>query len=174
MDENLDWSGSMSFENELASYRDYLMFIAAKIVGFHSAEDMVQDVMVSAIEYKHTFKSGTNMKAWLKRIMVNKCINAKRRIDVHESVIDIRKPEWLTANPFSRPADEALHGARDSLKLRKAIDSLPERYGKVVYDVDLLGLKYEEAANSHGIPVGTVMSRLHRGRGLLASRLKAA
>ena len=143
------------------------------------AEDLVQETYLKAYSNFDSFKQGTNLKAWLYRIMTNTYINsyrkAKRR-PVESSADELSDFQlYTTAGHDSTGLEsaevEALKQMPDS-EISEAMNDLPEDYRMVVYYADVVGLAYKEIADVMGTPLGTVMSRLHRGRKLLRAALK--
>jgi len=145
-----------------------------------SAEDLVQETMLKAWRSFHTFRPGTNARAWLYRILMNTYFDAQRK---HS-----REPEIVAADDlgdlylYGRVHDEAalresgnpevavLEHVMDET-VRSSLEALPVPFLAAVLLVDVDGFAYKEAADVLGIPVGTVMSRLYRGRHALRSRL---
>jgi RNA polymerase sigma-70 factor, ECF subfamily len=129
------------------------------------AEDLVQETMVKAYAGFHTFNAGTNLRAWLFRILTNTWITsyrtAQRRVDevLSADIADV----WPTAarNPS---AELAVLEAMGDDEVRDALQALPEAQRLVVYYADVEGFRYKEIASILDVPLGTVMSRLHRGR----------
>ncbi len=143
------------------------------------AEDLIQETYLKAYSNFDSFKQGTNLKAWLYRIMTNTYINsyrkAKRR-PVESSADELSDFQlYTTAGHDSTGLEsaevEALKQMPDS-EISEAMNDLPEDYRMVVYYADVVGLAYKEIAEVMGTPLGTVMSRLHRGRKLLRAALK--
>jgi RNA polymerase sigma-70 factor, ECF subfamily len=129
------------------------------------AEDLVQETMVKAYAGFHSFRAGTNVRAWLFRIMTNTWITsyrtAQRRVDevLAGDVSDVR------LNATGSPSAElAVLEAMGEDEVRDALQALPEGQRLVVYYADVEGLRYKEIAEILDMPLGTVMSRLHRGR----------
>lgn len=143
------------------------------------AEDLIQETYLKAYSNFDSFKQGTNLKAWLYRIMTNTYINsyrkAKRRplASSADELSDFQL--YTTAGHDSTGLEsaevEALKQMPDS-EISEAMNDLPEDYRMVVYYADVVGLAYKEIADVMGTPLGTVMSRLHRGRKLLRAALK--
>ena len=135
------------------------------------AEDLVQETYGKAFAAFHQYSDGTNLKAWLFRILTNTYINAyrkKQRQPTQTSTDEFEDYQFarLSQNPTRglRPADvEALEALPDSA-VKEALAALPEDFRLVVYYADVEGFSYNEIAEIMGTPVGTVMSRLHRGR----------
>lgn len=143
------------------------------------AEDLVQETYLKAYNSFDLYTQGTNLKAWMYRIMTNTYINsyrkAKRR--PHESSADELTDSQLyttsghDSSGLESAEVEALRGMPDGA-ISDAMNDLPEDYRMVVYYADVVGLAYKEIAEVMGTPLGTVMSRLHRGRKLLRGALK--
>src|ERR1700752_1230874 len=129
------------------------------------AEDLVQETMVKAYAGFHTFTAGTNVRAWLFRILTNTWITsyrtAQRRVD-EVLAADVAEV-WPTAakNPS---AELAVLEAMGDDEVRDALQALPDGQRLVVYYADVEGFRYKEIAAILDVPLGTVMSRLHRGR----------
>jgi RNA polymerase sigma-70 factor, ECF subfamily len=136
------------------------------------AEDLVQETMAKAYAGFHTFAAGTNVRAWLFRIMTNTWISsyrsAQRRVD-EVLAADVAEV-WPTAakNPS---AELAVLEAMGDDEVRDALAALPEGQRLVVYYADVEGFRYKEIAEILDVPLGTVMSRLHRGRASLRALL---
>jgi RNA polymerase sigma-70 factor (ECF subfamily) len=142
------------------------------------AEDLVQETSAKAYAAFHQFRPGTNLKAWLHRILANTFINGyrKRRREPRQAASG-GFPDWQGGSdplaPAARSAEaEALDRLADSEILR-ALRDLPEEFRVAVYLADVEGYAYKEIAEIMGTPIGTVMSRLHRGRGRLRDKLAA-
>jgi RNA polymerase sigma-70 factor (ECF subfamily) len=140
------------------------------------AQDLVQETYLKAYRFFHRFEPGTNMKAWLFTILRNTYINTYRRASRQQQVdFDQIAPLYseTTNEPVltdRRAAEEMLsHLVQDDVK--RALDALPEEYRLVVLLADLEDFAYKEIADIVGCPVGTVMSRLFRGRRLLRQSL---
>jgi RNA polymerase sigma-70 factor, ECF subfamily len=145
-----------------------------------SAEDLVQETMLKAWRSFHTFQPGTNARAWLYRILMNTYFDSQRK--------QSREPEFVASDDvgdlylYGRVRDEAAlresgnpevvvldHVMDDAV--RASLEALPAAFLAAVLLVDVDGFAYKEAADVLGIPVGTVMSRLYRGRHALRRRL---
>ncbi len=145
------------------------------------AEDLVQDTFVRAYRFWHTFKTGTSIKAWLFTILRNTFINRyhrgnRRRSARHdlEAQLNALGSDVAVARPTQPlPGPEAAVGQRVTReRINSALESVPEDYRTAVMLADLEGLAYKEIAEIMECPIGTVMSRIYRGRRLLAKLLK--
>jgi RNA polymerase sigma-70 factor, ECF subfamily len=146
------------------------------------AEDLVQEAFAKAYASFHQFEPGTNLRAWLYRILTTTYINAYRKQQRRPVEISAdAPPDDQDAGDFSlfdrisaathRPAEiEALERLTDD-EVRDALASLPEQFRMAVYLADVEGFTYAEIADIMGTPIGTVMSRLHRGRAALQRAL---
>jgi RNA polymerase sigma-70 factor (ECF subfamily) len=142
---------------------------ARRLCGSESdALDLVQDTLVRALVYERSFEPGTNLRAWLAQILRSVFVSRYRR-----SKRERRALERLTDDPVSWPHHEPSGvSAALSARTRVALAELPDSFRRVVELVDLGGLEYIDAARELAVPVGTVMSRLYRGRRILAARLE--
>lgn len=143
------------------------------------AQDLVQDAYMKAYQAFGSFKEGTNLKAWMYRILTNTYINSYRKAQRRptESSAD-EMTDWQLAETAKHDSVglqsaevEALRNIPDK-RIQDALMSLGEDYRMVVYYADVEGLAYKEIAEIMDTPIGTVMSRLHRGRKQLRSKLK--
>ncbi|WP_273416303.1 sigma-70 family RNA polymerase sigma factor [Corynebacterium appendicis] len=143
------------------------------------AEDLVQETYLKAFKAFDSFKEGTNLKAWLYRIMTNTYINSyrkKQRRPLETSAEDVTDRQLYTTSSHDstglQSAEvEALKNLPDT-QIAEAMNSLNDDYRMVVYYADVEGLAYKEIAEVMDVPLGTVMSRLHRGRKHLRELLK--
>ena len=142
------------------------------------AEDLVQDALLRAFRFFGRFERGTNIKAWLFKILTNTFINKYRRSVKERSIVDGPEQDTVQAQVSSREtSDQAGDPERwffDRLlsdDVLKAVDALPIDFRMVVILADLQEFSYREIADILDVPVGTVMSRLYRGRRLLQKAL---
>jgi RNA polymerase sigma-70 factor (ECF subfamily) len=144
------------------------------------AEDLVQETYLKAYRAFHTFQEGTNLKAWLYRILTNTYLNtsrAKKRrpdetdLDEVEDLYLYRRLGGLEAARASRSAEDELMDLFSEAEVKQAVEDLPENFRMAVLLADVEGFSYKEIAEIMDIPIGTVMSRLHRGRKALEKLL---
>jgi RNA polymerase sigma-70 factor (ECF subfamily) len=143
------------------------------------AEDLVQETYAKAFSAWSKFEQGTNLKAWLFRIMTNTHINLynKKAKDKAKTALDdledwqIGSGESVTARSSRSAEAEALDNLPSGI-IKKALDEIPDEFRMVVYYAVVEGLPYAEIAEVMDTPVGTVMSRLHRGKKLLRTLLQ--
>ena len=144
------------------------------------AEDLVQETYLKAYRGFGGFQEGTNLKAWLYRILTNTYINtyrAKQRrpdetdLDEAEDFYLYRRLGGLEAVAAGRSAEDELMDWFTDAEVKDAVESLPEAFRLAVLLADVEGFSYKEIAEILDIPIGTVMSRLHRGRKGLEQRL---
>ena len=138
-----------------------------------TADDIVQDTIERALTFADQYAKGTNLRAWVYQILFSVFITRYRRARRERNAL-----RALAADPCAWTAPERFAAPDASVALSPAaqgkLDALPETFRMVLELVDLGDLTYREAATELGVPVGTVMSRLHRGRKLLASQLQEA
>jgi RNA polymerase sigma-70 factor, ECF subfamily len=133
------------------------------------ADDLVQDSLIRALRYFDSYKSGTSVKAWLNTIVRNTFIDTfKKEVKMGEAA----KSQAREAEAVSTSPERASLQAETIATVREAVEGLSESYRVVVRMVDLEERSYQATADALGIPIGTVMSRLHRGRKALAKALK--
>ncbi|HWG72879.1 MAG TPA: sigma-70 family RNA polymerase sigma factor [Acidimicrobiales bacterium] len=144
------------------------------------AEDLVQETYLKAYRAFGTFKEGTNLKAWLYKILTNTFINSyrsrKRRpeqteLDDVEDLYLYRRLGGLEAVSLGRSAEEEVMEHFTEGDVKAAVEELPEQFRMAVLLADVEGFSYKEIAEILDIPIGTVMSRLHRGRRALQKAL---
>jgi RNA polymerase sigma-70 factor (ECF subfamily) len=146
------------------------------------AEDLVQETYLRAYRGFDSFEEGTNLKAWLYRILTNTYINSdrakKRRpeeteLDEVEDLYLYHRIGGLEAAMAGRSAEDELLDRFSEAEVKEAVEDLPENFRMAVLLADVEGFSYKEIAEILDIPIGTVMSRLHRGRKALQKRLYA-
>ncbi|MGQ0848656.1 MAG: sigma-70 family RNA polymerase sigma factor [Actinomycetota bacterium] len=169
------------FENDALAFAPQLYAAAVRMTRNPSdAEDLVQETFLKAYRAYGTFEAGTNVKAWLYRILTNTFINSYRRdsrrphetdLGELEDVYLYRRLRRETATTTSSSAENQLLDGLVESDIKEAIEELPESFRMVVLLADLEGFSYKEIAEILDIPIGTVMSRLHRGRKALQTAL---
>src|SRR5690625_602535 len=165
------------FKNEMLPHLDSLYNFGLRLTADPiDAEDLVQDTIVKAYRFFGSYERGTNAKAWLFRILKNSYINGYRKktkipqqVDYHEVAVfyetiraEHTESSNLERNMYRQMMDD---------DLSKALNSLPEDFRTVVLLCDVEDFTYEEIANMLDVPIGTIRSRLHRGRNLLKAEL---
>jgi RNA polymerase sigma-70 factor (ECF subfamily) len=180
----LDWAAaglrSASFEAEALKVIDSLYRTARRLTRRPSdAEDLVQDTYLKAFRAADTFKAGTNLRAWLFTILHNTARNRARDRAREVVTFDsetVERASGAPGGPSSAAADTPeMLLVRETLapELQDAIDALPEAFREAVWLRDVEEFSYAEIAEMLGIPIGTVMSRISRGRRMLFDRLSA-
>jgi RNA polymerase sigma-70 factor (ECF subfamily) len=134
------------------------------------AEDLVQDCLTRALSRAHLWRPGTDLRAWLFTILHNIHVNNLRSRLAHLVTADSTFDE-LRASVAAPPDQDARLELRD---LARALDSIPEEQRRVLLLVGMEGMSYEEAARVSGVPIGTIMSRVARGRDALRRRMGPA
>jgi RNA polymerase sigma-70 factor (ECF subfamily) len=167
------------FTEECLGHMDALYGVACRLTRNPTeAEDLVQDAMLKAMRAQHQFQAGTNLKAWLFRILTNTFINKYRRGGLERALFDGPDADplvdgWVSASTMRQlrePEQIALLPIVEG-EVRRALDELPPEFKLAVILCDVQEFSYEEIAEIMGCPIGTVMSRLHRGRKLLQKAL---
>jgi RNA polymerase sigma-70 factor, ECF subfamily len=168
-----------NFEAQAMPFVDSLYNTAYRMTrNAEDAEDLVQETYFKAYRYYDKFEEGTNFKAWLFKIMKNTFINNYRRQQQAPPQSDFAEIEESFESQVSEeasgqiksPEEEFLENVLDE-DVQRALDSLPTDYRMVVVLADLEGFSYKEIAEILEVPVGTVMSRLYRGRRLLEAAM---
>jgi len=174
-----DPSKSDPFCDETLTHLDAMYAVACKLTRNPTeAEDLVQDAFVKAMRARQQFQAGTNLKAWLFRILTNTFINKYRRGGLERSVLDGPDADpladgWVSASTMRQLRDPEALALMPIVQgeIRRALDALPADFRLAVVLCDVEEFSYEEIAQMMGCPIGTVMSRLHRGRKLLQRAL---
>ena len=159
-----------AFEEEVLPHADRLLRLALWLERNRAdAEDVVQDTMMQALRSFHRYQPGTNCRAWLITIL-QRIVSNRRRAKGRSIVVSDPDDRIAHTVPFVPPVPQEL---TDELVLR-SLRRLPTMFQEVVLLCDVEDLSYKEAAEALAIPIGTVMSRLHRGRAQLRSELAVA
>jgi RNA polymerase sigma-70 factor (ECF subfamily) len=176
-DREMEAAARREFEQTALPLLDNLYGAAMRLTRDPAeAEDLVQDSMVRAYRFWATFKQGTNIKAWLFTILRNTFINGyhrRGRARSFQSEVNAQMrsvgPSAAVAYSTSQPPgpEEVVTSQITTSRIREALDSLPPDYRMAVILADLEGLSYKEIAEAMDSPIGTVMSRIYRGRKIL-------
>jgi len=141
------------------------------------AEDLVQDTYARAFVSFHQFEPGTNLKAWLYRILGTTFLNSYRKDQRRPQLSDGELEDWQIYEASSHTSDQGRSAEEVALDtivdvdVKAALAAMPDEFRMAVYLADVEGFSYKEIAEVIGVPAGTVMSRLHRGRKLLRESL---
>lgn len=166
------------FERDAFQYTSQLYAAALRYTkNEHDAQDLVQDTYAKAFTAFHQFTPGTNLKAWLYRILTTTFINAYRKDQRRPQLAAGELEDWQIHDAASHTSDQGKSAEDEVLDqiadidVKSALAALAEEFRMAVYLVDVEGFSYKEVAEIVGVPTGTVMSRLHRGRKLLREAL---
>jgi RNA polymerase sigma-70 factor (ECF subfamily) len=168
-----------AFDDKVLEYVDLMYAVALKLTrNPQDAHDLTQNSLVKAFRFHHKFQEGTYMKAWLLTIVRNTFINDYRQKVRRPSMVELSGSE-VTPDTYPersiqyRPKEERYSEIVELLddKVRFAVESLPEDFRSVVIKADLEDKSYKQISSELDCPMGTVMSRLFRGRKLLREKL---
>jgi RNA polymerase sigma-70 factor (ECF subfamily) len=154
----------------LATLRSELFVHALRLSrNANLAEDLVQDTVVRALRFESNFEKGSNLRAWVHQILFNVFISRCR-----QQRRELKAIGSLSTDPcaWTIPVSGSVQSSQLTEATQRALKALPERFRIAVQLVDLQEQSYREVADELGVPVGTIMSRLHRGRRLLADALR--
>ena len=169
------------FAEKATPYMDQLYSHALRLTKNPAdAEDLVQETYLKGYKAFNSFKDGTNLRAWLFRILTNSFINAYRKkqrsfdeqeVEDIEAINTLSRADYSSNTHLGISAEDALFERLTDDEIQTAIDSLPGTYKDVVLLADVQGFSYKEIAEILDVPDGTVMSRLHRARAKLKDLL---
>jgi RNA polymerase sigma-70 factor (ECF subfamily) len=158
------------FSSGQLPFRDQLFKTALRLTrSVEESEDLLQETYLKAYRHYHQFTEGTNLKAWLFRIMKNSFINTYRRNKNRPQMMDFDELRdsgegFEESSPTAPDPEIDLLSQELDHEIRDALMELPHHYRMAVLMVDLQGLSYQEVADALVVPIGTIMSRLYRGR----------
>ena len=166
------------FEEEALEYSDQVYRVARRLVGSREeAEDLVQDTYARAFRAWQQYQPGTNLRAWLFRILTNLNIDRGRRVQRQPESQPLEEGDYFLYNKLEstlgdeNPDEERVIEQLSQNVVVEALAEVPHDFRDVVVLVDIGEFSYADAAQILDIPVGTVMSRLHRGRRVLKKNL---
>ncbi len=169
-----------TFLRETSPMIDGLYAAALRLSGSRAeADDLVQEAMLHAWQSWERFEPGTNLRAWLHRILVNGYISQYRKRQRERRALDLEaRPErrellLSSAQETAETRDGGVQYTGLGRALRDALDALPEEFRAVIVMADISEMSYREIADALGCPMGTVMSRLHRARRAVAAHVGA-
>lgn len=170
-----------TFADDAMPFMDQLYSTALRMTRNPAdAEDLVQETFLKGYRAYERFEAGTNLRAWLFRILTNTYINSYRKkqrrpdeteLDEVEELFLYRRLAGRDGGDFGRSAEDELFSHITSDTVKDAIEDLPEQYRMAVLLADVEGFSYKEIAEILDVPIGTVMSRIHRGRKKLEKQL---
>ncbi|MHB1005765.1 MAG: sigma-70 family RNA polymerase sigma factor [Chloroflexota bacterium] len=168
------------YEAEALSHLDALYRTALRFTrNAHDAEDLVQETYLKVFQHADRFEPGTNLRAWMFRILTNSFINRYRKSSRQtEDSLDDMEEFYLynrlvgeSGQNLSESAEKQVLERLVDIDIKRSLDELPENYRTPIVLHDIEGLSYKEIAEAMGVPIGTVMSRLSRGRKILQRSL---
>jgi RNA polymerase sigma-70 factor (ECF subfamily) len=158
------------FESEVMPLTGQLYGAALRLTRNPAdAEDLVQQTFMRAYQSFDRFEQGTNLRAWLFKILTNAFISGYRKRQREPKVVSVDENERLVEASLT-PEAQILENLPDE-EVKRALEELPEQFRTAVLLADVEGFSYQEIADIMEVPIGTVMSRLHRGRKLLQRAL---
>jgi RNA polymerase sigma-70 factor (ECF subfamily) len=140
----------------------------------HEAEDLVQDAYIRALKGFSSFQPGTNFKAWMFRIVRNTFLTSRTKAQISQVPIEDEDGEEIDMPAVMETPESVLLGTRTRQQIQAALERLPVNFKEVILLCDVEEMKYQEIADLLEIPLGTVMSRIARGRRLLRGMLAEA
>jgi RNA polymerase sigma-70 factor (ECF subfamily) len=175
MDSSDSARSAEDFEKTALPHLDACFRLAVRLTGNkEDAEDLVQEAYLRAYRFFHRFEPGTNFKAWIFKVLFNIFLNESRKRSNKNETVASPNLEFLSERMAIKQGHQRSNDPeRAAIKsqmvevLQKALKGLPEEFRVVVHLADVEGCNYKEIASIVGCPMGTVMSRLHRGRRLL-------
>jgi RNA polymerase sigma-70 factor (ECF subfamily) len=165
------------FQDEMIPHLDAIYNFALRLTTDpNDAEDLVQDTIVKAFRFFNSYEKGTNAKAWLFRILKNSYINNYRKKSKQPHQVDYDEVSQFYESIRSEQSEttdleDLMYREMLDDDVTRALTELPEDFRTVVMLCDMEGFTYEEIANMLDVPIGTIRSRLHRGRNLLRVQL---
>lgn len=173
-----EFKKQQDFRIEMVPHLDALFNFALRLTTDPTdAEDLVQDTVVKAFRFFNSYEKGTNAKAWLFRILKNSYINNYRKKSKQPHQVDYDEVSTYYETIRSEQSDttdmeDIMYREMLDDQVTRALERLPEDFRTVVLLCDVEGFTYEEIANMLDVPIGTIRSRLHRGRNLLRAELE--
>lgn len=168
----MDEARKEEFEELALRHMDCIYNAAWRLTGNREdAQDLTQDTFLRAYRFFDKFQEGTSMKAWLFKILKNVFINKYRKALKTPEMVELAGVESLGVALATNDPEKEFFGVLLGDEVSRAMDALPEEFRAAVTLTDLEGLSYQEISDILGVPIGTVMSRIHRGRRLLREAL---
>ena len=167
-------AGATTFHDEALSYLDGLYGMAMRLTRNRAdAEDLVQETFLKAIRAQRQYQPGTNMRAWLFTILHNTFLNTRRQAGRAPTTVDSEMVERAAADVAAsvETPEQLLMRASLDADLQEALDLMPDAFRQAVWLRDVEEFSYAEIAKMLKVPIGTVMSRISRGRRLLHAHL---